>query len=168
MDKKLLDIINEQINKELYSEYYYLSMSAYFKNEGLDGFANFFIVQAQEEYFHAMKFFNYVYERGGQVILDEIKKPPAEFKDAADVFKKALEHEQFVTESINSIMDIARDVKDYAAQSFLNWYIDEQVEEEDSMRTLLDKVSMAMNHTNAMFMLDEKLGARSFTPPSGE
>lgn len=164
MDKKLLDIINEQINKELYSEYYYLAMAAYFKNEGLDGFSNFFIVQAQEEHFHAMKFFNYVYERGGHVILDEINKPPADFKDAADVFKKALEHEQFVTKSINNIMDIAREITDYAAQSFLNWYIDEQVEEEDNMRTLLDKVSMAMNHPNALFMLDEKLSARTFTP----
>ncbi len=165
MDKKINDIINEQINKEIYSEYYYYSMAAYFKNEGLDGFANYFMVQAEEEHFHAMKFFNYVYERGGQVIVEAIKKPPTNFENAADVFKKALEHEQFVTASINNIMDIARDIKDYAAQSFLNWYIDEQVEEEDNMRTLLDKVTIAANHPNAMFMLDEKLGMRAFTPP---
>ncbi|MFO8062021.1 MAG: ferritin [bacterium] len=168
MEKKLIEQINEQINKELYSEYYYVSMAAYFKDKGLDGFANFFIVQAREEHFHAMKFFNYIYERGGSVVLDEIKKPPSDFADAEDIFKKALEHEQFVTKSINGLMKTAKELNDYASESFLQWYIDEQVEEEDSMQTLLDKVAMIKNSPNGLLMMDKELAGRTFTPPSAE
>lgn len=166
--KKLQDAINEQINKELYSEYLYLSMAAYLEDKGLSGLAHFMKVQAEEERFHAMKFFNYVNERGGRVILEQIDKPDTEFDSVLDVFEKSLHHEEFVTKSINELMDVAIEVNDHAAKSFLNWYVDEQVEEEDTFDDLVNRLKLINGKGQGLLMLDKELSARVFTPPAEE
>ncbi len=168
ISKTLEDAINKQINEELYSEYIYLSMAAYFNDEGLDGFANFFVVQAQEERFHAMKFFNYLFERGGRVILEQINKPESDFGNPQNAFKEALKHEQFITKCINDLMDLAIKENDHSAKSFLQWYVDEQVEEEDSMNKILSKFDKIGDHGHGILMLDSQLASRTFTPPEGE
>jgi ferritin len=161
---KLEKAINEQINKELYSEYYYLGMAAYFDVEGLPGFANFFKIQVQEERFHAMKFYQYLIERGGNVKLDTINRPPQDFKSIEDIFSKAYEHEQFVTKSINSLVDIAIEENDHASRNFLNWFVEEQVEEEATMDDLLKKVRRIGSNGHGIYMLDEQLAQRVFNP----
>lgn len=168
ISKKLQNVINEQINKEFYSEYLYLSMAAYLEDKGLSGLANFMIVQAEEERFHAMKFFDYVNERGGRVILEEIKKPKIEFNSALDVFQKSLDHEEFVTKSINELMDVAIEENDHAAKSFLNWYVDEQVEEEDTFGDLVNRLTLIGGEGNGLINLDKELSTRTFTPPTKE
>ena len=166
ISKALNKAINEQINKELFSEYLYLSMSAWFAKENLEGFANWMYVQAQEERFHAMKFFNYVIERGGEVELYALQKPDKNFKSSVNAFKMALEHEQFISKSINELMDLAIKEKDHAAKSFLQWYVDEQVEEEASADKIWSQLKMIGDNVHALLMLDRELAARSFTPPA--
>jgi len=165
ISKKLQNAINKQINKELYSEYLYLSMAAYLESIGLEGFANFFKVQVQEERFHAMKFFDYVNERGGRVILEAIDRPQIEFKSPVEIFEIAYKHEQYVTKLINALMEVAIKENDHAAKSFLNWYIDEQVEEEASMDKILNQLKMIGGKGQGMLMLDKDLATRTFTPP---
>jgi ferritin len=166
ISKKLQNAINKQINKELYSEYLYLSMAAYLESIGLEGFANFFKIQVQEERFHAMKFFDYVNERGGRVILEAIDRPQIEFKSPVEIFEIAYKHEQYVTKLINELMEVAIKENDHAAKSFLNWYIDEQVEEEASMDKILNQLKMIGRKGQGMLMLDKELAARIFTPPA--
>jgi ferritin len=165
ISKKLQNAINKQINKELYSEYLYLSMAAYLESIGLEGFANFFKVQVQEERFHTMKFFDYVNERGGRVILEAIDRPQIEFKSPVEIFEIAYKHEQYVTKLINELMEVAINENDHAARSFLNWFIDEQVEEEASMDKILNQLKMIGGKGQGMLMLDKELAARTFTPP---
>ena len=165
ISKKLQNAINKQINKELYSEYLYLSMAAYLESIGLEGFANFFKVQVQEERFHTMKFFDYVNERGGRVILEAIDCPQVEFKSPVEIFEIAYKHEQYVTKLINELMEVAIKENDHAARSFLNWYIDEQVEEEASMDKILNQLKMIDGKGQGMLMLDRELAQRIFTPP---
>jgi len=166
LSQKLQDAFNAQINKELYSEYLYLSMAAYCYTLDLDGFANYFMVQTQEEHFHAMKMFNFVNERGGKVILKQIDGPETEFKSVIDVYEKTYEHEQFVTKSINELMDVAMKESDHAAASFLKWFIDEQVEEEATVSKILAKLKLIGGEGHGMLMLDTELAARVFTPPA--
>lgn len=168
MDKKMETAINKQINAELYSAYLYLSMATYFEAEGFEGFANWMKIQSQEEMSHAMKFYNYVFERGGRVDLDAIGNPTSQFDSPLDVFKQVLEHEKEVTSLINGLYELAIELKDYATQSMLKWFIDEQVEEEDSAATIVDKVKMAGDKGPGLFMLDKELGGRTFTPPAQE
>lgn len=168
IQKKIENAINKQINKELFSEYLYLSMATWFAAEGLDGFENFFIVQAQEERFHAMKFYNFIKERGGRVILKKLEDPKTDFESIEEIFKLALDHEIFISNSINEIMDIAIDAKDHATKSFLNWYVDEQVEEEANMQAILDKLKMIGGKGNGILMLDKEMAARTFTAPAAE
>jgi len=168
ISQKMQDAINVQINKELYSEYLYLSMAAYFSSEGLSGFEKFFLVQAEEERFHAMKFYHFINERGGRVYFQKIDQPEKEFDSPIAVFEKAYEHEKYVTSLINKLMDMAIKENDHATKSFLNWYIDEQVEEEDSMDTILNKLKMIKGKGNGMLMMDKELGSRTFTPPTSE
>ena len=165
ISKKLQNAINKQINKELYSEYLYLSMAAYLESIGLEGFANFFKVQVQEERFHTMKFFDYVNERGGRVVLEAIDRPQIEFKSPVEIFEIAYKHEQYVTKLINELMEAAIKENDHAAKSFLNWYIDEQVEEEASMDKILNQLKMIDGKGQGMLMLDKELATRTFTPP---
>ena len=166
LSQKLQDAFNSQINKELYSEYLYLSMAAYCFSQDLDGFANYFMVQTQEEHFHAMKMFNFVNERGGRVILKPIDGPETEFKSVVEVYEKTYEHEQFVTKSINELMDVAIKESDHAAASFLKWFIDEQVEEEATVSKILAKLKLIGGEGHGMLMLDAELAARVFTPPA--
>ncbi|MGM0443859.1 MAG: ferritin [Fibrobacterota bacterium] len=158
--------INEQINKELYSEYYYLSMASYFNAVGLDGFENFFLVQVEEERFHAMKMYSFLSERGGRIVLGDIKMEGNDFDSPVAVFEAALKHEEFVTASINKLMDTAIAEKDHAAASFLNWFVDEQVEEEATFGTLLDKLKLINGEGHGMLMMNDELSKRTFTPPA--
>ncbi len=166
--KKIEDAVNLQINKELFSEYLYLSMATWFAAEGLDGFENFFIVQAQEERFHAMKFYNFIKERGGRVILKKLEDPKTDFTSIREVFELSLEHEKFISNSINEIMDLAIKENDHATKSFLNWYVDEQVEEEASMQAVLDKLKYIGEKGHGVLMLDKEMAARTFTAPAAE
>lgn len=159
--KKLTTALNDQINKELYSAYLYLAMAAQAEEMNLSGFASWFRVQAGEEVEHAMKFFHYLTEQGARVVLDAIAKPPAEFKSAAQMFAETLEHEQKVTASIHALMDLAIKGNDYATQSFLKWFVDEQVEEEANASAIVAKLRMiGADAGPALLMLDRELGQR--------
>ena len=158
--------LNEQITKELYSSYLYLQMAAYFDDQNLPGAAAWMKVQAQEEIAHAMIFYNYVNERGGKVVLGPIDQPTADYESALDVFEKTLAHEQKVTASINSLMDRAIDEKDYATRNRLDWFIEEQVEEEANPTEIIGQLKLAGDHAGGLFLVDKELGARTFVPPS--
>lgn len=166
ISKKLEEAINEQINKELYSEYLYLAMAAYFDAVDLPGFANFFKVQVQEERFHAMKFYDFLNERGGKVVLKKIDKPQTEFESPLDILEISYKHEQYVSDLINKLMDLAISENDHAVKSFLNWYVDEQVEEEDSMNKILNQLKWIDGKGNGLLMLDKELAGRVFNPPT--
>ncbi|MCD4817748.1 MAG: ferritin [Candidatus Cloacimonetes bacterium] len=165
ISQKMQDAINAMINKEIYSEYLYLSMAAYLDSLGLSGMANFMKVQVQEERFHAMKFYDFVNERGGRIVLTDIKAPQVDFNSAMELFEMALKHEEFVTKSINELMDIALSENDHAAKSFLFWYVDEQVEEEASMDQIVNQLKMIDGKGHGMLMLDRELAQRTFNPP---
>ncbi|MDA3812868.1 MAG: ferritin [Candidatus Cloacimonetes bacterium] len=168
LSKKIENAVNVQINKELFSEYLYLSMATYFAAEGLSGFENFFIVQAQEERFHVMKFYNFVNERGGRVLLKKLEDPKTDFVSVEEIFELALGHEIFISKSIYELMDLAIEEKDHATKSFLNWFVDEQVEEEASMEAILDKLKLIGGKGHGLLMMDNELGVRTFTPPVTE
>lgn len=162
LKEKVLKAINQQINNEYFSAYLYLSMSAWFQGKGLPGFANWMFIQYQEELTHGNKFFKYVHERGSQVVLQPIAQVETEFSDIIEVFEKTLKHEQFVTDSINKIQDIAIAESDHATQSFLKWFIDEQVEEEANGQEILDTLKLINGQGNGIFMLDRELRQRVF------
>ena len=168
ISKKMQDAINEQINRELFSEYLYISMQAWFANQNLDGMANWMDAQGKEERFHAMKFFNYLIERGGKVVLKAIDKPATDFGTPLKAFTEALKHEQFISKSINELMDLAIKEKDHASRSFLQWYVDEQVEEEASVDKVIQKLKMVGDNRQGLFMIDNELGTRVYTPPATE
>ncbi|WP_292460682.1 ferritin [Methanothermococcus sp.] len=161
---KVLKALNEQINKELFSAYLYLSMSAYAESIGLKGFAQWLKVQYQEELDHAMKFYNYIIERGGKIELESINKPKNEWSSILEVFEDGYEHEKFISESINNLMDLAVSEKDYATMNMLQWFIDEQVEEESSFLEIVDKLKLLDGDKRGLFMLDKDLGQRTYVP----
>ncbi len=165
ISEKLEKAFNVQINKEFYSEYLYLSMQAYFERLNLKGFVNWMSVQVQEERAHAMGMFDYLNQRGGSVILEAIEKPEVDWKSPLDVFENVLKHEEYVTASINELMDVAEEVKDRAAMSFLNWYLKEQVEEEDNVGQVLATLRLIGDDKKALLMLDKELAARTFVQP---
>ncbi|MBN2003695.1 MAG: ferritin [Anaerolineae bacterium] len=160
LSKNLEDAINEQIQAELYSAYMYLSMSAYFESLNLPGFAHWMRVQTHEEMEHAMKFYHYVFERGGRVTLCAIQQPPAEFESALDVAEKTYAHEQHVTSLIYKLYELALAEKDHATAAFLQWYINEQVEEENNARTIVEQLKMVGDRVHGLLMLDHQLGGR--------
>ncbi len=164
--EELLKAMNDQLNAELYSSYLYLSMEAYFESEGLKGFANWMHVQVQEEMMHAAKFFDYINERGGRVVLESIDKPPVEWDGPVAVFEHTLKHEQMVTERINKLVDLATDLNDHAAVNFLQWFVAEQVEEESSVGDILRQVRMVDGNPAGLFMLDKEMATRTFTMPA--
>ncbi|MBI9065637.1 MAG: ferritin [Salinivirgaceae bacterium] len=154
--------LNKQINAEYWSAYFYLSMSAYLESIGLAGAANWMRIQYQEEISHALKFFDYIVERGGKVELMPISEVPKKWNDIINIFEETLKHEQIVTGLINKLMDIAIEEKDHAAKSFLQWYVDEQVEEESGVQTILDQLKMVEGKGNGLFMIDKDLKQRVF------
>lgn len=165
LSERLQSELNEQIKHELFSAYYYLAMAAYLDNEGLEGFANFFKVQAEEEKFHAMKIYNFINEKGGRVLFQAIEQPENQFESIIDTFKKSLEHEQFVTKRIYYLMELAIEEKEHATISFLNWFVDEQVEEENLMETHIQKLARLGEEGPGIIMLDNELAQRTFVPP---
>lgn len=166
IDPKMQDALNEQINAELYSSYLYLAMAAYFEDINLGGFANWMRVQTQEENTHAMKMYDYVVERGGRVLLKAIEEPPAEWDSPLAAFQNAYAHEQHITARINDLVNTARELKDHATDSFLQWFVDEQVEEERSADDIVQKLKLMEGFKGGLFMLDRELGQRVFTPPA--
>lgn len=168
LSERLLKELNEQVKYELYSAHYYLAMAAYCASEDLDGFANFFKVQADEEKFHAMKFFDFINDMDGRVTILGLEEPNNEFNSVLDVFKAALEHEKFVTSRIYKLMDIAVEEKEHATISLLKWFVDEQVEEENSMKMIIKKLERLGDNSQGLYMLDEELSQRTFTPPATE
>ena len=167
LSKKLKDAINEQINREFYSEYLYLSMEAYCRSIDLDGVANFFHVQTLEEHSHGMKMYNFLIDRGARVTLKKIDAPQTEFKSVIELFEKTLEHEKFVTKCIDDLMDIAVKENDHAVVSFLKWFVDEQVEEESTDLRILNRLKLVKGEGHGLLMIDSELAARTFTPPPG-
>ncbi len=167
LGKKIQDAVNEQIKNELYSAYLYLSMAAYCESINLPGCAHWMRMQEQEERLHAFKFFDFIHERGGRAILQAIDQPPSEFESLLDVFEKTLEHEQKVTAMIHNLYDLAVQEKDYASQIFLQWFVTEQVEEEDSVSRVIDTIKMIGDSPQALLMLDRELGGRTAPQTDG-
>lgn len=166
LSEEVQKALNGQLNREMYSAYLYLSMSAYFQSLNLGGFANWMQVQAQEEMVHAMKFYDFINERGGRVILLPLEAPPIEWDSPLDAFQEAYEHEKIVTGLINNLMELALSEHDHATQIFLHWFVTEQVEEEDSTNEVVQKIKLVGDAQGGLFMIDQELGQRVFTPPS--
>ena len=166
LSKTMEKALNDQVHWELYSAYLYVSMATYVEDKGLMGFANWLHVQDQEEKFHAEKFYNYIVERGGRVILQAIDAPPHEWASPLAVFEDALAHEQGVTARIYKLMDLALEEKDHGTASFLKWFIDEQVEEEANVADVIAKLKLVDQTPGGAFMLDKDLATRVFTPPT--
>jgi ferritin len=157
---KVTKAINKQINAELYSSYLYLAMAAYFEAKNWLGFANWMKVQSREENSHAMKFYDFVLERGGEVVLEDIKAAATAWKSPLEVFEAVYEHELKVTALINDLLKLARQEGDAATESMLKWFIDEQVEEEAHAKQIVDKLKLIKDSANGLFMLDHQLGER--------
>ena len=160
ISQAMQDAINEQIKNELYSAYLYLSMSAYFEGRNLPGFAKWLRVQFEEEQGHALKFYDYVHERGGTVKLQAIAQPPSEWKSNLDAFQQVLDHEQKVTGLIHKLYALALKENDYASQIMLQWFISEQVEEEKNATDIIAQLQMIEERGTAVLMLDHELGHR--------
>lgn len=157
-------LINDQIQKEFYSAYFYLSMKAWFAAQNLDGFANFFDVQMKEERDHALKFFDYMNHVGGTVTLQAIQAPPATFASPLDVFEQTLAHERIVTASIYNLVNLAVEEKDHKTNAFLQWFVTEQAEEENTAESNVRKLQLIKDNTQGLFMLDAELAKRVYTP----
>ena len=166
LNKKMTQALNEQINRELYSAYLYMAMSSQCNTMGLKGFANWFMVQYHEEMFHAMKIFEYIQRQGEIVALKAIQEPPSTFKSLLDMFEQTLAHEQFITKSINDLMDLANSKKDHASQIFLEWYVTEQVEEEENDNDIIAQLKLIGDNVHGIMMLDRELAARVATIPT--
>ena len=153
--------LNDQMRKEFYSHYLYLSMAAYFDSINLKGFAHWMRIQAKEELEHAMKFFEYIIERQGKVVLETIEAPTAKWKAPKDVFDNSYDHEMKVTESIHKLVEVADSKKDHATSIFLQWFVKEQVEEEASANEIRQKLQLIGSETGALFVLDGELAKRA-------
>lgn len=164
--KKMEKTINEQINEELFSAYLYLSMSVHFEEMSLKGFANWMRIQAQEEQFHAMKFFDYLSERGGKVELLAIEKPANSWSSILNIFEETLKHEEHITSKINDLAKIALEENDFASQNFLQWYVDEQVEEEATASEILEQIKFLGENKHGLLMLDREFKSRVYTAPT--
>jgi ferritin len=166
ISKKMQEAINEQINKELFSEFLYLSMAAWFEAKNLPGFANFFYIQAKEERFHAMKLYHFLLDRGGKVVLKGIADPQVDFAGTMQVFETSYKHELGVTASIHALVSTAVKEKDLAAQTFLNWFVDEQVEEEKTQEDVLNQLKLFNGEGAGLLFLDRELATRTFIAPA--
>ena len=166
MNNKVHELLNQQINKEFYSAYLYLDFSNYFKAKGLDGFANWYMIQAQEERDQAMLFYNYLQNESKTVTLEAIPKPDKVFESGMDVLKAGLEHEEYVTSLINDIYAAAYEVKDFRTMQFLDWFVKEQGEEETNANDLITKMELFGSDPRSLYLLNQELGARVYTAPS--
>lgn len=166
MNEKVHELLNQQINKEFYSAYLYLDFSNYFEEVGLDGFANWYKIQAQEERDHAMLFYQYLQNENQKVTLEAIAKPDKTFSNHMDVLKAGLEHEEYVTSLINDIYAAAYNVKDFRTMQFLDWFVKEQGEEETNANNLITKMELFGSDPKSLYMLNQELAARVYTAPS--
>jgi ferritin len=165
-NKKVEEVLNEQVNKEMWSANLYLSMSAWFETQGLKGFANWMRVQYQEEMAHALKIFDYIIARGGSAKLKAIDGVSLEWKGILDAFEETYRHECLVTESIHNCYNTAADERDHASTNMLQWFIDEQVEEEQNVIALLDQLKLIGDNGQAIYMMDKELATRVFVDPT--
>lgn len=164
ISNKLEKELNKQLNAELYSAYLYLSMAAYLSQKNLNGFSNWMKIQFEEEQAHANKLFQYILDRGGNVELLEIKKPKSEWNDIIDVFENILKHEEHITSRINDLVDVATAEKDHATVVLMQWYVNEQVEEEATVNDMLDQLKLIEGKGSGLFMLDREAKQRVFKP----
>ena len=166
LNAKVAELLNDQINKEFYSAYLYLSFSNYFAEHGLSGFANWYNIQAQEERDHAMLFMQYLQNNGCKVTLEAIDKPDKEPKTSMDVLKFGLEHEEYVTSLIHNVYGAAYDIKDFRTMQFLDWFVKEQGEEETNAQDLITKMELYGEDPRSLYLLDQEMAARVYTAPS--
>lgn len=166
MNATIHELLNQQINHEFYSAYLYLEFSNYFKSKGLDGFANWYQIQAQEERDHALLFYNYLHNENQPVTLEAIAKPTREYASHLDVLKAGLQHEKFVTSLINNIYSAAYDARDFRTMQFLDWFVKEQGEEETTANDLISKMELYGSDPRSLYLLNQELGARVYTAPS--
>ena len=166
MNTTVHELLNQQINKEFYSAYLYLHFSNYFEEAGLDGFANWYLIQAQEERDHAMLFYRYLQNENQKVTLEAIEKPDKAFESHTDVLQAGLEHEKYVTALIHRIYSAAYDVKDFRTMQFLDWFVKEQGEEETNANDLITKMELFGSDPKSLYMLNQELAARVYTAPS--
>lgn len=166
MDKKVSELLNDQINKEFYSAYLYLDMANFYASKGLDGYANWYEIQAKEEQDHAMLFYQYMQNNGQKVTLEAIAKPDKEFNELMDPLKAAYEHEQYVTSLINNIYAAAQDAKDYRTVQFLDWFVKEQGEEETNASDMITRMELFGSDAKGLYMLNSELKSRVYSAPS--
>jgi ferritin len=162
LSKRMEEALNAQINAEFESAYLYLSMATWFEEKNLEGMANWMMIQFKEEQTHALKFYNYVNERGGRVLLKPIKGPETKWKNILHVFEETFKHEQLVTSLINNLVDIAIEEKDHATNAMLQWFVNEQVEEEANVDKIINQLKMIGDHPQGIFMLDREFATRVF------
>ncbi len=168
IQEKMQTALNDQINAEFFSAYLYLAMAAYFEDQNLSGCAHWMELQYQEESEHAMKIYKYINDRGGRVQLNAMEKPQAEWDSPMTVFEAAYKHEQYITSRINDLMKLAVELNDFTTQSFLQWYLDEQVEEEANVDEIVQSFHLMGNDKRGLFMLDRELKTRQTSPGTGE
>lgn len=166
LNKRIVDLLNDQINKEFFSSFLYLDMSNYYYDESLDGFGNWFGIQTQEEYAHAMLFVQYMQNNGHRPILEAIAKPDIEFTSFKQVLELTYEHELFISKSINDIYAVAYELKDFRTMQFLDWFVKEQGEEEKNVDDLNKRFDLFAGDRKGLYMLDSELAGRTYTPPS--
>ncbi|MFH1282406.1 MAG: ferritin [bacterium] len=165
ISKKMQESLNHQLNREIYSAYLYLAMSTYASSINLKGVANWFKVQMEEELSHAQKFFNYIQQQNGTIVLKDIEAPVQKYTSTIDLFEKTLEHEKKVTKLIHSLMDQAKKERDHATEIFLQWFVTEQIEEEENAADLVEKFKLAGKDSNSLLTIDSQLAERTFVPP---
>jgi ferritin len=166
LSEKIAQMLNIQLNKEMYSAYLYMAMSAMCTSLGFKGFANWFMIQYHEEMAHAMKFYDYIHKQGNRVKLMAIDQPQTDFDSPLAMFEKTLAHEKFVTELIHGLVDLSEEKNDRATKDFLQWFVEEQVEEEETAGKILDRIKSASDNNEALMNLDKELGDRVFHPPN--
>ena len=168
LSKKIEQALNDQLNFEMFSANIYMSMAAYFDSLNLKGFANWMKIQYQEETLHMTKFYDFINERGGRVVISAMESPPTKWDSPLAAFEHALSHERIVSGRIGDMVTLATEQKDHASVNFLHWFVGEQVEEESSADAVVQQLKLIGDAPGAMFMLDRELGARIFTPPATE
>jgi ferritin len=161
------EALNKQVNAELFSSYLYLSMAAWFQSQNFAGMANWMQIQAQEELGHAMKFYGFINDRDGRVLLSAVEGPQTDWKSPLEIFEEAYKHELKITGLINGLVKLALQEGDYAANAFLQWFVNEQVEEESAAITIVQKLKLVGDNGVALFMLDNELGQRTLAPAAG-